>query len=257
MYKMDRKELGSKTAKDGFKNEDEVIVKFNNWKEDKIAQDWLIAMNYLLEEIEYVQAIKISGNYKTDVQVQVTIKIKQSIDCENLSVKLISNSNGFNQIDKREIDKYVEMWEIPKDVEKILRLFTGKVKPDKKEKLKDQRRMFLTEFSKKEQEKLMNFFSKNKILIISDILKGRGKFAADWMLVILKKDNKSYEWILKDINKTMNIFGQGNIRITEMGSLKIGEITMQRKGGDAGRESAKMLQFKINPGLLFKSDKEN
>ena len=36
-----------------------------------------------------------------------------------------------------------------------------------------------------------------------------------------------------------------------MGSLKVGKITMQRKGGDAGRESAKMLQFKINPCLLF------
>lgn len=26
---------------------------------------------------------------------------------------------------------------------------------------------------------------------------------------------------------------------------------MQRKGGDGGRESAKMLQFKINPAELF------
>ena len=33
--------------------------------------------------------------------------------------------------------------------------------------------------------------------------------------------------------------------------LKIGRITMQRKGGDAGRETAKMLQFKINPVQLF------
>ena len=28
-------------------------------------------------------------------------------------------------------------------------------------------------------------------------------------------------------------------------------ITMQRKGGDNGRETAKMLQFKINPVQLF------
>jgi len=26
---------------------------------------------------------------------------------------------------------------------------------------------------------------------------------------------------------------------------------MQRKGGDGGRESAKLLQFKIDPGELF------
>jgi len=86
------------------------------------------------------------------------------------------------------------------------------------------------------------------------VLKGRDKFAADWMLVILKKDSKSYEWTLKDINTVMNFFGQGDVRITKQGSLKIGEIGMQRKGGDGGRESSKMLQFKINPCLLFDKD---
>lgn len=249
---MDKRKLGSKTAKGGFKNENEVIFKFNNWKEDKTAQDWLTAMNYIINEIEYVKAIKIAGNYKTDVQVQVTIKLKKAIDCENLSVKLVSNPNGFNQIDKREIDKYVNMWNISPKVEYLLRLFTGKIEPKNKERLKDSRRMFLDEFSEKDQREIINFFSKNKILIISDILKGRDKFAVDWMLVILKKNKASYDWVLKDINAAMNIFGQGNVEITDRGSLKIGKITMQRKGGDAGRESAKMLQFKINPCLLFK-----
>ncbi|KKR78013.1 MAG: hypothetical protein UU24_C0043G0004 [Candidatus Nomurabacteria bacterium GW2011_GWA2_40_9] len=108
--------------------------------------------------------------------------------------------------------------------------------------------------SKNDQEKIIKFFSKNKILVVSDVLKGRDKFAADWMLVILKKDKDSFKWALKDINTVMNIFGQGDIRITREGSLKIGQIGMQRKGGDAGRESAKMLQFKINPCLLFNGD---
>jgi len=251
---MNEKELlGSETAKGGFRNEKDVIKRFNNWKKDKVSQEWLKIMDYLLEEIEYVKAIKITGNYKTDVQVQVTIKLKDAIDCENLSVKLVSNSRGFNQIDKREIDKYVKMWNIPKEVEEILKLFTGKIQPRKKVKLKDSRRMLLTEMSESERDKIINFFTKNKILIISDILKGRDKFSANWMLVILKKNKDSYEWVLRDINTAMNIFGQGDVRITEQGSLKIGQIGMQRKGGDGGRESAKMLQFKINPCLLFKS----
>src|SRR3989344_1926707 len=247
----EKKLLGSETAKGGFRNEEKVIKRFNNWKKDKVAQEWLKIMGYFLEEIEYVKAIKISGGYKTDVQVQVTIKLKDAIDCENLSVKLVSNSQGFNQIDKREIDKYVKMWNISKEIEEILKLFTGKIQPRKKVKLKDSRRMLLTEISESERDKIINFFSKNKILIISDILKGRGKFSADWMLVILKKNEESYEWVLKDINTVMNIFGQGDVRVTNEGSLKIGQIGMQRKGGEAGRESAKMLQFKINPCLLF------
>ena len=245
---MDEKQLlGSETAKGGFRNEDDVIDKFNNWRKDKIAQDWLVAMSYVIKEIEYVKAVKISGNYKTDVQVQVTIKLKEAIDCENLSIKLVSNPHGFNQIDKR----YVNMWQIPQDIEEILKLFTGKKQPIKKEGLKDSRRMLLTEMSEKERDELVNFFVKNKILIISDILKGRDKFSADWMLVILKKNKESYEWTLKNINTVMNIFGQGDVIVTERGSLRIGKITMQGKGGDGGRESAKMLQFKINPCILF------
>ena len=51
----------------------------------------------------------------------------------------------------------------------------------------------------------------------------------------------------------MNILGSGDVRITREGSLKIGKIGMQRKGGDSGRESAKMLQFKINPVELFEN----
>jgi len=252
---MDEKQLlGSETAKGGFRNEDEVIDKFNNWKNDNVAQDWLVAMNYVIKDIEFVKAVKIGGNFKTDVQVQVTIKFKEAIDSENLSIKLVSNPQGFNQIDKREIDKYVEMWNIPKDIEIILRLFTGKIEPKNKAKLKDSRRMLLTEMPQEDQDKITAFFNRNKILIVSDILKGRDKFSADWMLVILKKDSESYDWALKDINTVMNIFGKGDVRITQQGSMKIGEIGMQRKGGDGGRESAKMLQFKINPCLLFKDD---
>ena len=247
--------LGSETAKGGFRNEDEVIEKFNNWETDEVAQDWLIAMNYVIKEIEFVKAVKIGGNFKTYVQVQVTIKLKEAIDCENLSIKLVSNPQGFNQIDKREIDKYVAMWNIPKDIEIILKLFIGKIEPKSKENLKDARRMLLTEMSQEDQDKIIAFFNTNKILIVSDILKGRDKFSADWMLVILNKDSESYDWALKNINTVMNVFGKGAIRITKQGSMKIGEIGMQRKGGDGGRESAKMLQFKINPCLLFKEDK--
>ena len=144
------------------------------------------------------------------------------------------------------------MWNIPKDVETILRLFTGKTEPKNKKGLKDPRRMLLTEMPQGDQDKILNFFNRNKILIISDVLKGRDKFAADWMLVILKKDSKSYDWALKNINTVMNLFGQGDVRITKQGSLKIGAIGMQRKGGDNGRKTAQMLQFKINPAELLK-----
>lgn len=248
MEKKDLIKLGSRTAKSGFKNEDDIVVKFNNWKTDEDAQKWLKIMGYTINEIEKVEAVKLHG-FKTDVQVQITIYFKKAIAAENLSIKLVSNSQGFNQVDKRWVDKYVEMWNIPADIIKILKLFTGELKPTKLV-LKDTKRMFLNEMTEDDKAKIIGFFNKNKILVVSDILKGREKFAAGWMLVALITKNES-KWILKSINQAMNVFADGPIRITKQGSLKIGQITMQRKGGDDGRDSAKMLQFKINPATLF------
>lgn len=241
--------LGSNTARGGFRNEDDVVEKFNNWKTDEDAQKWLETMGYLIKEIERVEAIKLHG-YKTDVQVQITIYLKKAISAENISIKLVSNPQGFNQVDKRWVENYIEMWEIPSDLAKVLKQFTGETLPESTNGLRDPRRLFLDEMSKAVQNKIIDFFTKNKILVVSDILKGRGKFSAGWMLVVLKSKDES-RWVLKSINHAMNVFAEGEVRITPQGSLKIGKIGMQRKGGDGGRDSAKMLQFKINPVELF------
>jgi len=246
--------LGSQTAKRGFKNERDIVKKFNNWQNDEDAQEWLKIMGYNLKEIEKVKAIIITGSHKTDVQVQINIYLKEAIAVENLSVKLVSNPQGFNQIDKRWVDKYVEMWNIPKDIRKALKLFTGEIKPRKKN-LRDPRRMFFDEMNSKTQKLVVDFFTKNKLLVVSDILKGNDEFPAGWMMVVFKKKSGNPEWCLKHINRVLNVFGGGGVDITDRGSLKIGKITMQRKGGDAGRETSKMLQFKINPMELFKVNK--
>ena len=240
--------LGSETAKDGFKNEKDIVSKFNNWKLDVEAQSWLKTMGYNLHEIEFVEALVLSG-YKTDVQVQVTIKLKKAIDVENLQVKLVSNLRGFNQIDKRWVDKYVEMWSIPANVAKLLKEYTGEFEPTI-ESPKDKRRTFVNEFSIENQNILLDWIENNKVLIVNDIIKGRGKFSAEWMLVAQKIETNA-RWVLKPINVVINHFGNGKVIITKLGNIKIGRVTMQRKGGDGGRKTAKMLQFKINPAELF------
>jgi len=243
-------QLRSRTAKRGFKNERDVVRKFNNWQNDEDARDWLAIMGYSLKKIEKVKAVIITGSHKTDIQVQITIYFKEVIAVENLSVKLVSNPQGLNQVDKRWINKYIEIWSIPENISEILKLFTGEIKPKIKN-LRDSRRIFLDEIDVLNQKLIIDFFSKNKILIVSDILKGSDEFPVNWMLVVLKKKNKNPEWVLKHINHVLNIFGGGDVKITTQGSLKIGKITMQRKGGDAGRNTSKMLQFKINPIELF------
>jgi len=248
----DKIRLGSRTAKRGFKTERDVAGKFNNWRVDEDAQQWLAIMGYDLKEIEKVKAVIITGSHKTDVQVQITIYLKEAIAAENISVKLVSNPQGFNQVDKRWIDKYVAMWNIPENITGALKLFTGEIKPTKGN-LRDPRRMFLDEMDAQIQKLIVNFFGENKVLVVSDILKGSDEFPVNWMMVVLKKENENPEWVLKHINHVLNVFGGGEVRITHRGSLRIGEITMQRKGGDAGRDTSKMLQFKINPVELFHS----
>ncbi len=248
---MDKIQLGSKTAKDGFKNETFVVEVFNDWKDSPLAKQWLEAMGYRLEEIEDVKAQKIKGGFKADVQVVVNIQIKlQKLqDVQNLQVKLVSNEKGFNQIDKRWLDKYKELWGIPQNVLEILRYFVGEIQP-KIANPRDKRRMFFDEFTSQEQNLVIKWFNENKTLILNDILKGRGQFASEWFLVILKTKEDDLRWALKPINEVINFY-DGDIRFSPRGSLMIGKITMQRKGGDGGRDSAKMLQFKLNPCELL------
>jgi hypothetical protein len=154
---MDSKK-GSKIAKDGFQNEKDVVNKFNGWQNNRDAQDWLKIMGYELKDIEYVKAILMHG-YKTDVQVHITIKLTDLIDAQNIQIKLVSNPKGFNQIDKRWVDSYAKLWSIPKDIVNLLKYFTGEIKPVIKNS-KDPRRMFLNEFNKESQTKILNFFKK-------------------------------------------------------------------------------------------------
>ena len=66
-------------------------------------------------------------------------------------------------------------------------------------------------------------------MIIADILKGRDKLAAAWMLIYIKPENL---WTLLPMSVVINFYGNGKVRVANRGSIKIGRITMQRKGVD-------------------------
>jgi hypothetical protein len=52
----------------------------------------------------------------------------------------------------------------------------------------------------------------------------------------------------------INFYGQGEVMLTKKGNLKIGKVVIQRKGGDAGKDTANMLQFKFDPCLLLEGE---
>jgi hypothetical protein len=153
---------GSKTAKDGFNNERDVIQRFNNWKNDKLAQNALVEMGYILNEVEKVIAQKMPHGQKADLQVLVTVYSKGLDKGQNISVKLVSNKTGFNQIDRGWISKYKQLWKIPDEVADNLEFFVGFKKP-KIEKPKNSKRMFFDEFSYNEQESMVKFFDQNRV----------------------------------------------------------------------------------------------
>lgn len=245
---MNSVQRGSQTAKDGFKNEQDICDKFNHWQFDAEAKQWLKIMQYNLNDIDYVKAVILHG-YKADINLQIQIKLKPAINTENIQVKLVSNKRGFNQVDKRCLLHYKEMWNIPDDVFSLLQYYTGEKLPYK-DNVRDSRRMFIDEFSKEEQDILLRWFSTNKTLVLTDIIKGRGKFSVEWVLVAHKFEEDT-RWILVNINQVLQYYSNGDVKISPKGSLYIGNVTIQRKGGDNGRDSAKMLQFKLDPTQLF------
>lgn len=267
---------GSRTAKGGFQNEDEIRDKLNDWSVDADAQAWLKRMNYSLADVISVKAVKPHGE-KADVEVRVTTK--EGEKTEGISIKLVSSPDGFNQIDKRWLAAYAKMWAMPEPVHEPLKLFCGELPSIKSG--RDSRRMFLDELDESRQKVIVEFFDANREMIVSDLFAGDGDHAADWMMVTLKisNDNASKDlknsptthsgrirdsqkssatpgsWVLVPTKDVIRFFGDGPVEITRAGNLKIGRITMQRKGGDNGRPSANMLQFKINPAELFESHK--
>ena len=241
-------ELGSRTARNGFKNEQDIAERFNQWQSSLEAQQWLTIMGYDLTKIMSVKAIVLHG-YKADINVQIFVFMQEAVDIRNIQVKLVSNKKGFNQIDKRWVRNYQEMWNFDDRILTLLKYFTGELPPYLSG-TKSKKRMFITEFSIEEQHLILNGFQQNNILVLTDIIRGRGDFSAEWVLVAQKIQNNA-RWVLKNINDVLQHYGQGDIGISPRGSIKLGRITIQRKGGDHGRDTANMLQFKIDPTELF------
>ena len=233
----------SDIAKSGFITEDQVANEFNNWKYSTITPRWFKQMK--LSDIKHVTARttrSLGKNTKADILV--TVNETQV----GISVKKFKAS--FNQIDKRRIDSYVKMWNIPNNISILLRQYCGEegFRPmdHNQSNVRDSRRYFLTELDPSDQNALLDFFTKNQRQIIHDILRGNEYPRVDYMLVVQKNGDGLKQSKIIDINLVIEYL-LGSVHITKRGSLKMGKITIQRKGGDAGKSSAQMLQFKFSP----------
>ena len=121
---MDKQELGSETAKSGFKNEDFIATEFSKGEKSKHAKKWLTEMGYDTTKITKIDA-KTSrelglGSVKSDVIVFVNE--------DRIGISAKKAIADFNQIDKRWTDTYQELLKIPNDVVVILKKSCQKFK---------------------------------------------------------------------------------------------------------------------------------
>ncbi|TAG07268.1 MAG: type II restriction endonuclease [Cytophagia bacterium] len=273
---MDKQLIGFQTAKGGFANEHAIVAKFNNWKNDNDAQIWLAIMGYNLSNINALNAIQIPTKIKkadiekyeisqedyekfvrfkkADIQIKLIIQVGEIVKIENISLKKSNSNADFNQVDKRTVVSYQEMWSFDDELALWFKFFTGELLTKNHQNLfenitlREQKRIFIDEMPQKIQNKIISFFEKNKILVVSDILRGRGGLAVEWILITRKNLDDTTTWILKDINTAMNFYGSGEVKISPRGSLIIGKIFLQRKGGTPDPTK---LQFKFKPCDLF------
>ena len=236
---------GSQIAKHGLWNEDKIIDIFTKYTSSKLAKQWLLNMGYDSNEIISIQVKKLSG-FKSDIEL--VIETVDGIFTEGIQIKLVSNKSGYNQLDKRWVSNYADLWDIPHNIVLVLKYFTGEIKPYKED-VRDNRRMFFNEFNICIQKLILCYFNKNKKLILDGIFKGYKGHEPQWLLIVQKDVSNSLILSIDDIINFHVL--NDDFYITKNGNLRLNCITVQRKGGDNGKITSNMLQFKINPSKYF------
>lgn len=257
------KSIGSRTAKGGFENEQDVVDQLNAWvphtSDRKAASTgsevdrWLVAMGHVPSSVRKIIATNPPGTDKRDIEVK-TFTGKRSLRKHLVSIKLLSSSrsSGTNQVQRKKVDIFVSQWSVPDDVAELLRLYTGKLAPSaaRQPKPSDPRRVKANEFTSEEQQKVINWLTMHKDEIIDALFRGTQPiYAPNFLLVVNKKAPISTS-AMTPMTRAISLFGSGEVKVADT-TFRIGKIIMQRKGGDSGGEGAKDLQFKCNWNLLL------
>ena len=182
----------SQTAKSGFRNEDWVVDQFNNHHTSLYGTAWLDAMEYPHPKKVCAQTTRRMGFFnKADVLVLVDDHV------EWVSVKKFTAS--FNQLDKRWVDDFARLWKMPDSVISSLKMYCGEdgYGPADVSGLashtRDARRFYMDELPYDKQEQVLAFLNKNKKRIIRNVMAGRGRAAARWMLVVEERRGNAAE----------------------------------------------------------------
>lgn len=250
---------GSETAKSGFHYETLLAEAISNTETD-LSRSVLLKLGLVLSDIKNVKVEVPRSRYKTDLVIAITLQ-DDSIVTKKLSIK--KSQANFNQLDRRSSEKMKKEFSLTEDEFRLLKFFCGDSKPPEysESKTKSHKRMFITEFTEIDQKVLLEMFEKIKIAYITSAFKGnRPEHEPDYMVTIsTKKGDNTLSLDMIHISKmedAINTYlGDASVSISKKGSIKIGELTVQRKGGDGGKESANDIQVKVRPSLILEKKK--
>ena len=240
----------SAAANRGLKAETELINSINN-QSDECA--WIVEECCETSGYGNFGARKPSNKEKPDVVL--FDKKNEELSTKGISIKTYKPKVSFGQANRGTVETYVKDLGIPNSVAETLLAFTHKTQSGD--------RVMLNQSSKSSQTELLDFFTQFQKQIISHILRGKELSAlkADWLLFHEAKDeswkmhvgDKKF-WRLYPMEEIIECCLRKKPTINENGNLILGiGLTMQRKGGDSGKDSANDLQFKIDPVEIIRA----
>ena len=253
-------------ARRGIRTQNRIINAIN--KRDKLGEEIIkFIKNSLGLEFQKCHAEHGEMGKKADVK----------ISCDDtlilISVKEFDVRADYNHIERNFVDIYAQRWKMPSDVYEALKLYVGEVDQNgnpisienlEREaehlntspgRLSKRRRKLLNQMDKQKIEAIKKFFKENKQKILKEAFLGEEDIK---FFIIAKRDAGKVCYYILPAEKVLSVYESGGIEITRRGNLKVGEVTLQRKGGDHRtargwrNRSASQLQFKIRPSLCIR-----
>jgi len=118
------------------------------------------------------------------------------------------------------------------------------------------RRLRFTQMDDILREAVKRYFRAEKKKIVEDVLCGDEAYLL--VFLVVKRENDLVHYYIIRRREVVEIYSSGDIRFTRAGNLMLGEVVLQRKGGDhevrgVWRDiAANQLQFKIRPSLAIR-----
>lgn len=201
---------------------------------------------WIAEDIGLYSYARTSARHRAGIEKPdvVLCDNEEDRDYGFISLKCCKNFNtAFNQIKRCSLDGFRKEFDVPEEVIATLRKYT-----------RGKKKLLTSNYSQNELNRLLEFLNEKRRVLLASAFTGKNKqLKANWLLLhqwtppdwrknIAKKSVSQ----LISMQKIMELFDDIEVSYTKRGTIAFGAgVTLQRKGGDNGQDSANDLQFKL------------